>query len=83
MFKGESNKKLCEEVLHEVAKQHDIEITELCVMSDHIHIFVVIPLTMSVSKALQLLKGASAHELFKRRTYFRCRYPQRKFLEPR
>src|SRR5512136_1185976 len=62
MFKHESNKKLCEEVLYEVAKRHNMEITELCVMSDHIHIVVVIPPTMSVSKALQLLKGASAHE---------------------
>ena len=82
MFKHESNKKLCEEVLNEVAKRHNIEITELSVMSDHIHIVVVIPPTMSVSKALQLLKGASARELFKRRTYFRCRYPRGNFWSP-
>ena len=82
MFKQEENKKLCEEVLYEVAKRHNIEITELCVMSDHIHIVVVIPPTMCVSKALQLLKGASAHELFKRRTYFRCRYPKGNFWSP-
>ena len=79
MFKRESNKKLCEDVLHEVAKRHNIEITELSVMSDHIHIVVCISPTMSVSKALQLLKGASARELFKRRTYFRCRYPKGHF----
>ena len=29
MFKREENKKLCEEVLHEVAKRHGMEITEL------------------------------------------------------
>jgi putative transposase len=75
MFKQEENKKLCEDVLYEVAKRHNIEITELSVMPDHIHIVVGIPPIMSVSKALQLLKGASARELFKRRTYFRCRYP--------
>ena len=82
MFKREGNKKLCEEVLHEVAKRHKIKITELCVMSDHIHTVVEIPPTMSVSKALQLLKGASARELFKRRTYFRCRYPRGHFWSP-
>ena len=82
MFKQESNKKLCEEVLHEVAKRHKIEITELSVMSDHIHIVVVIPPTMCVSKALQLLKGASSRELFKRRTYFRFRYPRGNFWSP-
>ena len=82
MFKRGSNKKLCEDVLHEVAKRHKIEITELSVMSDHIHVVVCIPPTMSVSQALQLLKGASARELFKRRTYFRCRYPKGHFWSP-
>ena len=62
MFKQEKNKKLCEDVLHEVAKRHKIKLIELSVMPDHIHTVAVIPPTMSVSKALQLLKGASSHE---------------------
>ena len=82
MFKRESNKKLCETVLHEVAKRHNIEITELSVMSDHIHVVVCIPPTMSVSKALQFLKGASARELFKRKPNFRCRYPKGHLWSP-
>jgi len=82
MFKQEENKKLCEEVLHEVAKQHKIEITELSVMPDHIHTVVGIPPTMSVSKALQLLKGASSREIFKRKPNFRCRYPNGNFWSP-
>jgi putative transposase len=82
MFKQEENKKLCEEVLHEVAKRHKIKITELCIMSDHIHTVVGIPPTMSVSKALQLLKGASSHELLKRKPHFRCRYPKGHFWSP-
>ncbi len=76
MFKHEENKKLCEEVLREVAKRHKIKITELSVMPGHIHTVVGIPPTMSVSKALQLLKGASSREIFKRRPHFRCRYPE-------
>ena len=68
--------------MHEVAKRHKIEITELCVMPDHIHTVVGIPPTMSVSKALQLLKGASSHELFKRKPHFRCRYPKGHFWSP-
>ena len=66
IFKQEENKKLCEEVLYEVAKRHKIEITELSVMPDHIHTVVGIPPTMSVSKALQLLKDASSRKIFKR-----------------
>ena len=82
MFKQEENKKLCEEVLRRVAKRHNIKITELCVMPDHIHTVVGIPPTMSVSKALQLLKGASSHELFKRKPHFRCRYPKGHIWSP-
>jgi len=74
MFRREKNKKLCEEVLHEVVKRYKIEITEFSVMPDHIHTVVGIPPTMSISKALQLLKGASSREIFKRKTNFRCRY---------
>ncbi len=82
MFKQEENKKLCEEVLHEVAKRHKIKIAELSVMPDHIHTVAVIPPTMSVSKALQLLKGASSHELFKRKPHFRCRYSKGHLWSP-
>ena len=82
MFKVESNKKLCETVLHEVAKRHKMEITELSVMSDHIHLVVGIPPTMSVSKAFQLLKGASSKEIFKRKPHFRCRYSKGHFWSP-
>jgi len=82
MFKQEENKKLCEEILHEVAKRHKIEITELSVMPDHIHTVVGIPPTMSVSKALQLLKGASSREIFRRKPHFRCRYSEGHFWSP-
>jgi len=82
MFMKEENKKLCEDILKEVAKKHKMKMEELSVMPDHIHAVVGIPPTMSVSKSLQLLKGASARELFKRRTYFRCRYPRGHFWSP-
>jgi len=67
MLRKQENKNLCEEILREVAAHHKIDIAELSVMPDHIHTLVGIPPTMSVSKALHLLKGASAHELFKER----------------
>ena len=78
----EENKKLCEEILREVAEKHEIKITELSVMPDHIHTVVGIPPTMSVSKALQLLKGTSSRELFKQRPNFRKRYPKGHLWSP-
>ncbi|HEC94864.1 MAG TPA: IS200/IS605 family transposase [Thermoplasmatales archaeon] len=82
MFKREENKKLCEEVLKKVAERHRIEICEFSVMPDHLHMVVALPPTMSVSKALHLLKGASARELFKRKPNFRLRYPKGHFWSP-
>jgi len=63
MFRGTGNKKLCEDILHEVAQRHHIAMIELSVMPDHIHTVVQLPPTMSVSQALHLLKGASSYEL--------------------
>jgi putative transposase len=45
-------------------------------MPDHVHVIVSIPSTLSVSKAFNLLKGASSHELFERQPKFRLRYPR-------
>ena len=82
MFKREENKKLCEKILKEIAERHGIIIIEMAVMSDHIHLVVEIPPTMSISQAFHLLKGASSHELFKQKPKFRLRYPRGHFWSP-
>ena len=82
MFRGKGNKKHCEDILHEVAERHNIGIVELSVMPDHIHIIVQLPPTMSVSKALQLLKGALSYELFRRQSLFQYRYSRGSFWSP-
>jgi putative transposase len=82
MLRNEEIKKLCEDVLHEIAQRHHITIIELSVMPDHIHVVVSLPTTMSVSKALHLLKGTSSHEIFKKIPAFRQRYPRGAFWSP-
>jgi REP-associated tyrosine transposase len=82
MFRGKGNKKFCEDILREVAERHHIDVIELSVMPDHVHIVVQLPPTMSVSKALQLLKGASSYELFRRQPLFRYRYARGRFWSP-
>ncbi len=79
MFKREENKKLCEDILKEVAKRYEMKMEELSVMPDHIHAVVGIPPTMSASQALHLLKGVSSRELFKQKPNFRKRYPKGHF----
>ena len=68
--------------MYEVAKRHKIEITELSVIPDHIHTVVGIPPTMSVLKALQILKGVSSLELFQRKPNLRLRYFRGHFWSP-
>jgi putative transposase len=82
MFRREGHKKICEEILREIAHRHKIEIKEVSIMSDHLHTVVSLPPTMSVAQALQLLKGASSYELFRRKPVFRKRYPRGHFWSP-
>jgi putative transposase len=55
--------KVCDGVLRMIATQNGMFIHEMQVMPDHIHCFVEIPPTLSVSKALQILKGKSSRIL--------------------
>jgi putative transposase len=82
MFRKQENKELCESILREVAGRHGIEIVEISVMPDHVHLIAGIPPTMSVSDALRLLKGGSAYELFRTKPNFRKRYPKGHLWSP-
>jgi putative transposase len=79
MFARPELAKLCEELLYEIGERHRIRILGLSVMPDHIYVIVELPPSMALSKALNLLKGASAYELFKRQQKFRLRYPKGHF----
>jgi putative transposase len=59
-----------------------MKVLELSVMPDHVHAIVSIPSTLSVSKAFNLLKGASSHQLFERQPKFRLRYPRGHLWSP-
>ncbi|MFH0969969.1 MAG: IS200/IS605 family transposase [Candidatus Diapherotrites archaeon] len=61
--------------LEAAASRHGIVFVELSVMRDHVHALVSAHLTMSASKALALLKGASAYSILHEFPNFRLRYP--------
>jgi len=81
-FKFEKLRQLCEEVLREVAKKYNFEIFELKVMPDHVHLFVEVPHTMSVAKALQLFKGYSAYRILKQHPWLRRHFRTGHFWSP-
>ena len=76
MFRKSKYKNLAEACIRKAAYQHKIEIVEISVMPDHLHLIAKIPLTMTPSKALQLLKGRSAHIFFRNHPKARLRYPK-------
>jgi len=55
--------KVCIGSIRFVALKYGMEIYELQVMPDHIHLFVELPPSISVSKSLQLFKGISSRIL--------------------
>ncbi len=66
LFKPIEIRKVCEGALRLVADNYGLLIHELRVMEDHVHLFVEIPPRMSVSKAIQVLKGVSSRILRRR-----------------
>ena len=65
-------RKVVEEALIEVAKKWNIQIYEMEVMQDHVHIFVEVPPTITISFCLQILKGGSARIFFKKCTRWKA-----------
>ena len=58
-------------ILLGIAVEKGIAVDKIVVDSDHVHLFVELPLWMSVSSALQNLKGISAYKIFRLHPEFR------------
>jgi len=71
IFRIEMYRKVCQGAIRQVAINYGFQIYELKVMEDHVHLFVEIPPTLPVSKALQLFKGISSRMLRRNFKYFR------------
>jgi len=76
MFSKFKYKNLVQACLRKTAKRYNIEIIELEVMPDHLHLLIRLPTTLSISKAIQFLKGGSAYIFFRNHPKARLRYPQ-------
>ena len=75
-FKQERIKNFCLIALEEAAKRHNIKILDLEVDLDHVHMIASLPLIMSPSRALNLIKGFSTHLIFKLVPNLKLRYPK-------
>lgn len=52
----------CRELLRETARAHEIVVHAGSISRDHVHMLVSIPPNLSVSRAVQHLKGCSSHK---------------------
>ena len=82
VFRSDFARVVMENALLEVAAKHKINIIEMKVMPDHIHLFADVPPTVSVSKALQYLKGGSARIFFKKCTIWHSFFSKRGTIKP-
>ena len=62
------------ELFDKIAEKYGMKMHTKAIGDDHLHLFVSIPVTMSVDYAVQLLKGITAHELFEKFPGFRLTY---------
>ncbi|MBI2449525.1 IS200/IS605 family transposase [Candidatus Pacearchaeota archaeon] len=72
----------CEFFIRQAAYRNGFKIYELHIAVDHIHLFVEMPTTMSVSKALQLFKGYSAFKLLQKHPWLRNYFTKGHFWSP-
>jgi len=76
MFRKHKNRVILKETICEIAERHGIKIVEMGITEDHIHLIVELHPTMSQSRAIQLLKGASSYAIFRKIDKFNLRYPR-------
>ena len=82
IFRQNYIKNLCLIAITEAAKKYHIEILEIEVDINHVHVVTSIPMTMSPVKALNLIKGFSAYLLFKLVPNLRKRYKKGSLWSP-
>jgi putative transposase len=64
----------CRELLREIARSKEMVIYAGSINRDHFHMLIGIPPNLSVSKAVQYLKGKSSHQLLTEHKAVRKRY---------
>ena len=76
MFKNPKTVGIIRDALYDAAERHGMAIKEMSFGEDfaHAHMEVSIPNTMSISYAVQLLKGYSSYRVFKEMPRHRLRY---------
>ena len=65
VFRQGHQRKLMEEGLKWVCERHSIDLFRYEIMDEHVHLFISAPHKYSISKAIQLIKGATSYYIRK------------------
>lgn len=79
VFKNERTVQACRDAFSEVERSCGIRLEEIEFQENHVHLMAHIPAKVSVSLAVQLLKGVSARRVFEKLPKLRNRYPRGSF----
>ena len=71
VFRFSKMQKECEDAIYFIADKYKMTVHNLCVEKDHLHVFIELPATISVSKSFQLLKGGTSYILRKNNPWMR------------
>lgn len=82
IFTKEKLKNICVIAIQEAAKRGKIDIMEMEVDIDHVHVVASLPMTMSPATALFLLKGFSSRLILLQIPKLRYRYPKGHLWSP-
>jgi len=74
VFKQEEIKQETKELLRKIAAEYDMEIGNVEVLSDHVHLILCAPPRIAPSRAVQILKSVSTKLLFERYSWLKNMY---------
>jgi len=74
IFNNEQIKKDCELILNKICTEQHYKLHAIEVVEDHVHLFVEIHPSNSLSEVVQYLKGGSSYRLFKLHPELKKRY---------
>ena len=63
LLQSERNANLLIDVLRSLVTEHHFELLDFVVMPDHLHALITVHQTMTIEKAMQLIKGRFSHRL--------------------
>ena len=64
-------KEIIEKKIRQVSEWYEVELEEMNVMKDHVHIVCSIPPKMSISKFMGILKGKTAIDIFAKKRHLK------------